>query len=167
MCVPGQTVRPFSATELESAWSEWSGYSPILGDVMLVLARTGLRWSEARVVTVADAEADRLLVDKAASETGSLRRLSGCQVRVVPLALRVRPVVRRLVAGRDGEELLFTTSLGSPLERRAVLRRLNWTETGHGRRLNDLRQTAAALWLAEGVAPSTVREWMGPTRLAG
>lgn len=167
MCVPGQTVRPFSATELESAWSEWSGYSPILGDVMLVLARTGLRWSEARVVTVADAEADRLLVDKAASETGSLRRLSGCQVRVVPLALRVRPVVRRLVAGRDGEELLFTTSLGSPLERRAVLRRLNWTETGHGRRLNDLRQTAAALWLAEGVAPSMVREWMGPTRLAG
>ncbi|MFZ0530106.1 MAG: hypothetical protein WAL91_06170, partial [Propionicimonas sp.] len=68
MCVSGQPVHPFSATELECAWAEWSGYSPILGDVMLVLARTGLRWSEARVVTVADADADRLRVDKAAGD---------------------------------------------------------------------------------------------------
>jgi integrase len=158
---------PFTAGELEEVWSDWSGYSPVLADVMLVLARTGLRWSEARALTVADADPEQLVVDKSASERGPLRRLADGQARRVPVPTRVRPVVRRLVAARDADELLFTTSLGGPLRRDAVLRRLNWSETAHGRRLEDLRTTAAALWLAEGVAPVTVREWMGPTRLAG
>ncbi|MGC3994600.1 MAG: site-specific integrase [Propionicimonas sp.] len=141
-------VQPFSAAELEAAWSEWSGYSPLLADVVLVLARTGLRWDEARSLTVANAHPERL-------------RVEGTRERCVPVVARIRPIMERLLAGRDGEELLFTTSTGDPLTRRAVLDRLHWDRTGRGRRLVDLRHTAAHLWLGEGACPEAVREWMG------
>lgn len=164
--VTSAVVCPFTAQELESAWEEWSEFSPVLADVMLILARTGLRWSEARALAVCDVVDDGLAVEKAASEGGRTRDLSGSQRRWVPLIPRIRPIVDRLVAGRDGDEFLLTTALGSQLHRTAVLRRLSWERTGRGRRLNDLRHTAARLWLEEGVEPAVVRDWMGPTRLA-
>lgn len=142
------SVHPFSAEELEVAWSDWSGYSPLLADVLLVLARTGLRWNEARALAVADARTEYLTV-------------RGSRTRWVPVAARIRPILERLLAGRDPEELLLTTSLGQPLDRAAVLARLHWAETGRGRRLVDLRHTAASLWLADGACPTAVREWMG------
>jgi integrase len=159
-------AHPFTAVELECAWAEWSGYSPVLADVMLMLARTGLRWGEARAVTVADVGGEGLIVDKSAGEGRAAHPLPCSLARIVPLAPRVRPLVRRLAVGRDADELLFTTSLGAPLRRAAVLRRLHWEETGRGRNLDDLRHTAASLWLAEGVAPSVVRDWLGTARLA-
>ncbi len=161
------TAQPFTATELEAAWADWSRYSPVLADVLLVLARTGLRWSEARAVTVADADPERLIVDKSANEGSALRQLGPDQVRWVPVPTRVRPVLRQLLVGRDGRELLFTTSLGCQLSRGHVLRRLNWGVTGRGRSLPDLRRTAESLWLAEGVSPQTVQVWLGPSRLSG
>nr|WP_300144812.1 site-specific integrase [Propionicimonas sp.] len=157
---------PFTALELECAWSEWSGYSPVLADVMFMLARTGLRWGEARAVTVADVGGEGIIVDKSAGEGCAAHRLPGSLARIVPLVPRVRPLVRRLAVSRDADELLFTTSLGAPLRRAAVLRRLHWDETGHGRSLHDLRHTAASLWLAEGVEPSVVRDWLGTARPA-
>ncbi len=159
-------VRPFTAAELSQAWSEWSGYSPVLADVMLVLARTGLRWREARAITVADFTAGGLCVDKSHTEGGVLSHYSAAQLRWAPLVPRIRPLVEGLAAGRDGDELLLTTGLGAQLHRTAVLRRLNWAETGRGRRLHDLRHTAAYLWLDEGAEPAQVRAWMGNTRLA-
>lgn len=155
---------PFTASELEAAWADWSRYSPVLADVLLVLARTGLRWGEARAVTVADADPEQLVVDKSAGEGSSLRQLRPDQVRRVPVPNRVRPVLRQLLVGRDGCEPLFTTSLGCQLRRAHVLRRLNWSVTGRGRSLPDLRRTAEAIWLAEGVAPATVQGWLGLSR---
>lgn len=58
-------------------------------------------------------------------------------------------------------DLLFTTESGSRLHRSAVLRTMRWERTGRGRRLHDLRHTAACLWLARGVDVSTVQNWMG------
>lgn len=157
---------PFTADELEQAWSEWSCLSPVLADVMLVLARTGLRWSEARTITVADTDADAIVVDKTADEGAELRRLPASDIRQVPLAPRIRPIVERLTAGREAGELLLTSSTGTPLRRGTVLRRLHWSQTGRGRRLYDLRRTAAHLWLEEGVDPDTIRTWLGADRSA-
>lgn len=154
-------VHPFTAEELEAAWVDWSGYSPGLADVMLVLARTGLRWGEARAITASDADPERIVVARSAREGSSARAYPSGRVRRVPVDARVRPILQRLLAGRDPNELLFATSLGEPLRRATVLRRLNWPETGHGRRLQDLRHTAASLWLAQGVAPADVRDWLG------
>jgi integrase len=159
-------ANPFTATELDAAWSEWSSYSPVLADVLLVLARTGLRWNEARALTLADATDDALVVDKAAGEGGRTHALPPARAREVPLAGWVRPIVARLVAGGEPDDLLFTTGLGGQLRRGAVLRRLNWAQTGRGRSLDDLRHTAACLWLSEGFHPAMVRHWLGQTPLA-
>lgn len=164
--VPGE-VKPFVAEELESAWQEWEHRDPILADVMLVLARTGVKWGEARALTVADVHNRHrtLHINKTASEGVSPRLLPTHQVRNVPVVPRLADIVDRSVARRDPDELLLTTSKGAQLHRTAVLRRLSWSDTGRGRRLHDLRHTAAYLWLSEGIEPATVREWMGPTRL--
>lgn len=159
--VTAASVRPFSVEELEAAWGDWSGYSPGLADVMLVLARTGLRWSEARAVTAADADPERITVARSVCERRGPRGYPAHRVRRVPVDPRVRPIIQRLLAGRDADELLFATSLGEPLRRAPVLRRLNWAETGRGRRLQDLRHTAASVWLAEGAAPADIRDWLG------
>jgi integrase len=87
------------------------------------------------------------------------------QRRAVRVARRIRPIVGGLVEGKDGDELLLTTSRGAQLHRTAVMRTLAWTETGRGRRLHDLRHTAARVWLEAGVEPTQVQQWMGPTRL--
>ena len=38
--------------------------------------------------------------------------------------------------------------------------------TGRGRRLHDLRHTAACLWFARGVDPGTVQAWCGHESIA-
>jgi integrase len=43
---------------------------------------------------------------------------------------------------------------------------VNWAETRLGRRIHDLRHTAACLWLARGVDPGTVQAWMGHESIA-
>ena len=55
---------------------------------------------------------------------------------------------------------------GSRLHRSAVLRTVRWERTGRGRRIHDLRHTAACLWLARGVDVSTVQSWMGHASIA-
>lgn len=159
-------VRPFEQAELEAAWRQWRDRDDVLADVMLVLARTGLRWGEARVLTVGDVVDDAIIVDKTASEGVAQRHLPPSQHRHVHIAPRVRGIVRTLANERGSADLLLTTSRGAQLHRSAVMRTLDWSRTGRGRRLHDLRHTAAHLWLTEGVDAATVRSWMGPTRLA-
>lgn len=59
--------------------------------------------------------------------------------------------------------------------RTQTLRALDWSVkdaaghdvgTGRGRRLHDLRHTAACLWLARGVDPGTVQAWCGHESIA-
>ena len=47
-----------------------------------------------------------------------------------------------------------------------MLRTVKWDRTGGGRRIHDLRHTAACLWLARGVDPGTVQAWMGHESIA-
>lgn len=75
-------------------------------------------------------------------------------------------IVLLCTRGKAPDDLLLTTSRGSQLHRSAVLRTLAWSATGQGRRLHDLRHTAACLWLARGVDPGTVQAWMGHKSIA-
>lgn len=161
-------ARPLNSEELDQAWGDWAQRDPHLADVMLVLARTGLRWSEARVLQVGDYVSSQpaLLVNKAASEGTVTRALAPERVRQVPLVDKVAPILARMATRRDVGDLLLTTKRGCQLHRTAVLRGLDWTRSGRGRRLHDLRHTAAHLWLAEGIPPAKVEAWMGHTLLA-
>ena len=95
-----------------------------------------------------------------------MKSTKGRRSRRVPLANRVLPLVLAMAEGRDPDDLLFTTEGGAQLHRTSVLRAVSWRTTSHGRRIHDLRHTAACLWLARGVDPGTVQAWMGHESIA-
>jgi integrase len=136
---------------------------------MLVAAWTGLRWSELRAIRVRDfAEVPMplLVVQRAEPEGTSVKSTKSGKGRRVPVADRILPLVREMAAGRSGEEHLFVTSSGHRLHASAVKRTLGWSTLSEGRRIHDLRHTAACLWLARGVDPVTVQAWMGHASIA-
>jgi integrase len=75
-------------------------------------------------------------------------------------------LVRSWADGTKSGELLLVGPRGGRLHRQAVVRSVRWEQTGQGRRLHDLRHTAACLWLARGVDPGTVQAWMGHESIA-
>jgi integrase len=78
----------------------------------------------------------------------------------------VLQLVLAMAEGKQPGDLLFTTEGGSQLHRTATLRAVDWRATSLGRRIHDLRHTAACLWLARGVDPGTVQAWMGHESIA-
>jgi integrase len=162
-------MSPFSEEELEAAYRGWQRENARLADILLVLGWTGLRWSEARAVRAEDlmrVPTPGLMIRRAAPEGVGTKSTKGRRSRRVPLANRVLPLVLAMAEGREPGDLLFTTEGGSQLHRTATLRVVHWRRTGFGRRIHDLRHTAACLWLARGVDPGTVQAWMGHESIA-
>ena len=71
-----------------------------------------------------------------------------------------------MAEGKKASDLLFTTDSGSTLHPTPITRSLKWEETGQGRRIHDLRHTAACLWLSRRVDPGIVQAWMGHESIA-
>ena len=162
-------MNPFTEDELETAYRAWHEQNARLADILLVLGWTGLRWGEARAMTVGDVmevPAPGLIVRRSAPEGIATKATKSGRSRRVPIANRVLPIVERLKVDKLPSDLLFTTEAGSRLHRSAVLRTMRWERTGQGRRIHDLRHTAACLWLARGVDVSTVQTWMGHASIA-
>lgn len=162
-------MNPFSEADLERQFVLWAERDETLANVLLVLGWTGLRWAEARALVVADfveVPTAGLLVRRSEPEGVGRKATKGRTSRRVPLSNRVLPIVRDFAEGKAAGDLLLTTSQGAQLHRSAVLRTLEWTRTGGGRRLHDLRHTAACLWLARGVDPGTVQAWCGHESIA-
>lgn len=162
-------MAPFTEAELESAHVRWAAKDERLADILLVMGWVGPRWGEGRAFIVGDfmqVPTPGLLVRRSAPEGVGVKATKGRRSRRVPVADRVLPIVQKLAKDKGPNDLLFTTNRGSRLHRSAVLRALDWEKTGHGRRLHDLRHTAACLWLARGVDPGTVQAWMGHESIA-
>lgn len=140
-----------------------------LADILLIAGWTGLRWSELREVRVSDvveAPIPAIYVRRAAPEGGEAKRTKSGKSRMVPLADRILPLVRDLMIGRTSRDLLFVTATGHRLHASAVKRAVDWELIAHGRRIHDLRHTAACLWLSKGVSATTVQAWMGHASIA-
>lgn len=166
---PPVEMHPFSEGQLEELWSAARERNERLADILLVAGWTGLRWSELRAVRVRDfvqIPMPLLVVQRAEPEGVEVKVTKGGRSRRVPLADRVLPIVQDLARGHDGDELLFVTETGHRLHASAVKRTLDWSALSAGRRIHDLRHTAACLWLARGVDPVTVQAWMGHTSIA-
>lgn len=63
--------------------------------------------------------------------------------------------------GQSADDLLFTNTEGRRLNGWAWKERVHWAELARGRRVHDVRHTAATLWLSRGVPPKTVQAWLG------
>lgn len=162
-------MRPWTEAELEATYDRWKARDPHLADVLMVLGWTGMRWGEARSVLVedvVDVPTPGLLVRRSQTEGGAVKGTKGRRGRRVPVADRILPIVQRMAEGKEPTDLLITTGGGAQLHRTAVLRTVKWDQTAGGRRIHDLRHTAACLWLARGVDPGTVQAWMGHESIA-
>lgn len=166
---PRVEMYPFSEAELDAFIERVRAHSQHLSDVLLVDAWTGLRWSELRAIRVRDfveLPMPMLVVQVAEPEGVHIKAPKSGRARRVPVADRVLPLVRAMAAGKAGGDRLFVSESGHQLHASALKRTTHWASTADGRRIHDLRHTAACLWLAKGVDPVTVQAWMGHASIA-
>jgi integrase len=166
---PPAEMFPLNEAELELTVRRAAERNQRLADILLIDAWTGLRWSELRALRVRDFV--EVPAAHARDPTSGTRggAHQGDEVGEDPADAgrgRVLPLVRALAAGREGDALLFVTDSGSQLHASAFKRTLHWPDLAQGRRIHDLRHTAACLWLARGVDPVTVQAWMGHASIA-
>lgn len=162
-------MRPFSVDELEAFHLAAAIEDARLADILLIAGWTGLRWSELREARVRDfveVPLPMLVVSRAAPEGVKVKSTKSGKRRKVPVADRVLPLVRAMADGMQGDDLLFRTSSGHRLHASSLKRSVRWTKVAQGRRIHDLRHTAACLWLAKGVDAVTVQAWLGHASIA-
>jgi integrase len=166
---PRVEMYPYSEAELEAFYRRAAARNQRLADLVLIDGWTGLRWSELRAIRVRnfiEVPLPMLVVDRAEPEGVEVKTTKSDKSRRVPVADRVLPLIRACAEGRGPDELLFVTESGHRLHATAFKRTLNWGNTSEGRRIHDLRHTAACLWLARGVDVVTVQAWMGHASVA-
>lgn len=157
-------MRPFTEAELGTLVRAIARRDPVLADVVAIAGWSGLRWAELRAIRVADVQdlpTPALRVVRSQPEGHAVKTPKSGKGRRVPLADVVLPAVRRARESKDPSDLLLTTARGGQLWAGTFRRRVLWSAGAGGRRLHDLRHTAACLWLARGVDPGTVQTWMG------
>lgn len=166
---PRAEMYPLGEEDLERIHTAAAERDQRLADILLIAGWTGLRWSELRAVRVRDfveVPMPTLVVQRAEPEGVETKTTKSGRSRRVPVADRVLPLVRSMAAGREADAPLFVTSSGHRLHSTAFKRTLGWSTLAEGRRIHDLRHTAACLWLACGVDPGTVQAWMGHASIA-
>jgi integrase len=81
--------------------------------------------------------------------------------RAVPLTRELIPVVESWAEGKEPDDRLFTTDAGKRLNNSNWRRIVGWPQSCRGRRIHDLRHTAATFWLSSGIDVKTVQTWLG------
>lgn len=161
---PAVEMQPFTEAEIDLLADEIAKLNERLADVVVVAAWTGLRWGELRALRVGDLieVPDAMLrVQRSRSEGRDTKSTKSGHSRLVPVADRVKPLLLAMAQAKAPTDLLITTDRGAAIHRTAFMRSTDWRNLGKGRRIHDLRHTAACLWLARGVPVVTVKTWMG------
>lgn len=157
-------MNPFTEAELTEVVKQIRATSEHFADVVLLLGWCGVRWGEARSLRVSDVQrvpVPALRVRRSQSEGKDVKTTKGRAARTVPLANVAVPVVERLASGKKADDLLITGPRGGQLWNARFRHLTNWPDLGRGRRLHDLRHTAACMWLSRGVDLATVSAWLG------
>lgn len=126
------------------------------GDIVLILAYTGLRWGELTGLRVADINlaARRLRVRRSITQVGGKLILgatkSRASTRSVPIPTRIVPLLTQRITGKTPDAPAITSPRGALLSRENWVRSVKWNEQrkslGKAQlRIHDLRHTYASL----------------------
>lgn len=143
---------------------------PVRSVLVLTLAYTGLRWSEAIGLRVRDVNPlrRRLHVRRVQVELDGIfheGEPKNWERRTVPFPEFLRPAIEQLCAERGPNDHVFVDETGNHLRQPNVAK--SWFLTGQTRagieRLtpHDLRHTAASLAISEGANPKAVQAMLG------
>jgi integrase len=158
-------VYPFTVEALREVVTRLEERAPGQGSLALVLGLTGLRWGEFVALRVRDVVAvpyPALRVSRSGPDGQEIRTSTkGGVGRTVPIPAEVAPIVTAWAKGKGPDDLLFTTGEGHRLINSNWRRIVDWRSHCQGRRVHDLRHTAATIWLGMGVDVKTVQGWLG------
>jgi integrase len=126
------------------------------GDIVLILAYTGLRWGELTGLRVADINlsARRIRVRRSITQVGGKPILgapkSRAGIRTVPIPTRIAPLLAKRIEGKAPDSPAITSPRGALLSRENWVRSVQWNNQrktlGKPRlRIHDLRHTYASL----------------------
>lgn len=164
-------------------------FKPGLGDVVMVLAFTGLRWEEAVAVPIENVDLERqcMTIDRTASESGGRRDIrhdtkTQAAARVAMIPDIAMPAVRRLVErgalGREGSDgRLYARLING--ERGGYLGYATWRKFLNLARgytaahkdgivsysAHELRHVCASLLIASGASDMQVAKQMGHSKV--
>lgn len=138
--------------------------------LLVTLVGTGIRWSEAEALTIADVlPSGKLRINKAAKGTGRTIGVTKSRMsrRTITLPAEVVAVLRPLVADRPRTARLFTAPRGGPIRHRTF-----WHDVWRKRlaaaglddpqpRIHDLRHTHASWLIARGVPLPVIQRRLG------
>lgn len=160
-----EEIHPFTLEGLQAAYEALRAVHPEQADVMAVLGATGLRWGELVGLRVRDVQVvpfPSFRVSRSAPDGQPIRtQTKGGKARTVPLRDDVYELVKARMAGRKVDALLFVSPTGQRLNGPNWKRAVEWEKYGEGRRVHDLRHTAATIWLSLGIDTKVVQSWLG------
>lgn len=157
-------MRPLTEDDLDALIAATAEVNLHASRVIEFLAWTGLRWGEARALRVSDLRdvpTPGVRVSRSQSEQMTLKTTKGRAARTVPLPNRLLPTVEAWAVGKSPDDWLITGERGGRLNRNRLVEQAEWKRLSAGRRLHDLRHTAACIWLTRGVDLATVSAWLG------
>ena len=168
---PVKEMRPLTEAGLVALVSSIAeAGKPTWADVIEVAGWLGPRWGELRAFVVADLELEHAIpgirVQRSQSEGGEVKATKSYETRRVPIPDHLMPALQRFADGKRPQDLLITGPEGGQLWRTDLIRGSNFRAASGGRRLHDLRHTAACIWLARGVLPGSVQSWLGHESIA-
>lgn len=159
-------IYPFTLDELRAVHADLARHTTQTNaDIALILGLTGLRWGELSALRVRDVQQlpyPAFRVSRSKPDGQPVRTVTkGGSSRTVPLPVEVARIVVPLTQDRTPDSPLFPSATGSNRSGRNWTRDAHWAKYGRGRRVHDLRHTAATLWLSSGVDLKTAQAWLG------
>lgn len=142
------------------------------GDIVLILAYTGLRWGELVGLRVGDVDlpARRLRVRRSITQVGGSlvegTTKSKAGTRTIPVPQRITALLRHRIASRGPDAPAFTSTRGGLLRRENWVRDVKWERQREtlGRptlRIHDLRHTYASLARSAGADLRLLQKTLG------
>lgn len=159
-------IYPFTIDELRAVHADVHALiqDKAAADMILVLGLTGLRWGEIAALRVRDVQTvpfPAFRVSRSRPDGQRVRSVTkGGKPRTVPLVDDAWKVVQPL-SDRGPDEILFSNASSGMRLLSNWRRGTNWPRYGRGRRVHDLRHTAATIWIQNGVDIKTVQNWLG------
>jgi integrase len=164
-----RAIAPFSEKDRDDLIAEVRATKPQHGDVIEILALTGIRWGELcslRVFDLLQEPYPAIMVRQSESDGYDPADPKSGKPRRVPLDDRAAEILTARALNKGRNDRLFENARGNKLLAAGLTRSVNWPAIAPGKRLYDLRHTAATLWLQSGIDIATVAAWLGHSNSA-
>jgi integrase len=161
---PPRRSSPFTARELAELIRTIREHNDNYADVVEFLSLTGLRWGELKSLRTSDLINDGLayvIVQYSQSDGYEEGGTKSRRVRRLPLVDRALEIFQKHAASPAIGGRVFGNSAAALLSRANLVRDTHWEKVSGGKRLYDLRHTAATRWLRSGIDVHTVSVWLG------